>query len=324
MGDYKRNNDNLNKDSGIYCITNVINNKKYIGQTYSLKYRWKRHKSDLKNNCHSNKHLQNAWNKYGKDAFQFSIIELCPIEELSNKEKYWIQYYDTFNSGYNLTIGDIGCSGYKHTQEEIEKMRNYYSPKKVLQLDLNFNIINEWVSLNQVAIQLGLFLYALKNCCEKKNHVKSVAGYIWIYKEDFENLDHNYYSIKNIALPKKVGQFDGEMNLIKIWNSIYETKKEFKSTSTISNVCNHKRNSYKGFIWAFVDDFGFPIDNFDYSCIRVRKYNKIQQYDLNENLIATFNSLNEASNLTTISKYGISDCCKGKKESYKNYIWKYA
>lgn len=134
-------------DSGIYMIKNTVNNKVYIGQTKAFKYRWQQHKSDLRNNRHHNKHLQFAWFKYGEDVFTFEIIEECPIESLNEKEKYWIQYYNSNDStyGYNSDCGGQGISGYVHTEEEICKMRRIKNPHIVLQFDPNFNFVNEWI-----------------------------------------------------------------------------------------------------------------------------------------------------------------------------------
>ena len=58
---------------GIYCIENMCNNKKYIGQTVSSNHRFRNHRHSLKVNIHRNSHLQSAWNKYGKDSFEFYI-----------------------------------------------------------------------------------------------------------------------------------------------------------------------------------------------------------------------------------------------------------
>ena len=69
----------MNKITGIYMILNHANDKIYIGQSIDIKARWKQHKSDLNNNRHVNKHLQNSWNKFGQDNFEFII--LCECEE---------------------------------------------------------------------------------------------------------------------------------------------------------------------------------------------------------------------------------------------------
>lgn len=60
---------------GIYSITNSVNGKIYIGYASNIRSRWSYHKNRLDRNTHDNAYLQNAWDKYGKDAFSFSVIE---------------------------------------------------------------------------------------------------------------------------------------------------------------------------------------------------------------------------------------------------------
>lgn len=113
--------ENLNNLSGIYCIENLSTKKKYIGQSVNVRERYFKHKSELKNNKHSNTYLQNAWNKYGSDDFKFFILEYCSISKLDAREKYYIQTYDTENRdvGYNLKSG--GQYGGSILSDEIKK-----------------------------------------------------------------------------------------------------------------------------------------------------------------------------------------------------------
>lgn len=317
----------MNKENvftGIYSITNNVNDKKYIGQSLDIKHRWRHHINELKKNNHANSHLQNAWNKYGEEKFNFEIIQICAPSELDMKEQYWIKYYDSMKNGYNLCMGGGGCSGYKHTEGELSKMRAIQKPDPVLQMDENFQIIRQWESASQAAKSLGLFVLAIKNCCEKSNHVKSVGNYIWIYAKDKTTFDRNYYSHKNISLPKIVGQFNQELKLIRIWNSAYEVEKELNiSSGEISSVCNHKRNSSHGYIWAYVDNNGCFIDDYDYTKIKIRVIKQVEQYTMDNEYITTFSSVRQASIKTGIYKDLISETCKGSRESAGNYIWKY-
>lgn len=70
-------------NSGIYQIVNKVNNKRYIGSSINIKQRWSAHKSELRNNKHSNKHLQAAWNYYGEAAFKFELMwSVEPVKEV--------------------------------------------------------------------------------------------------------------------------------------------------------------------------------------------------------------------------------------------------
>lgn len=108
------------KISGIYQIINIINKKMYIGSAKNIKDRWRNHKRLLNNDKHSNRYLQRAWNKYGKENFDFQIIE--SIDSLINlipREQHFIDNMMSYNKkyGYNLSPTAGSTLGVKYSEE---------------------------------------------------------------------------------------------------------------------------------------------------------------------------------------------------------------
>ena len=112
------------KKSGIYCIENLINYKKYIGQSVDIQRRWSQHKNELNGNVHFNDYLQKSWNKYGEDNFRFYVLEYCEVDKLDELEVYYINMYETLSrdSGYNLTSG--GSDNKTYSNETRIKISN--------------------------------------------------------------------------------------------------------------------------------------------------------------------------------------------------------
>lgn len=111
-----------NINSGIYCIENIINGKKYIGQTINFDKRWKSHTSKLNRKKEHNSFFQNSWNKYGESSFIFYILEKCCKSNLDKKERFWIKKFNTIApNGYNANDG--GNTPKKISQETRTKIR---------------------------------------------------------------------------------------------------------------------------------------------------------------------------------------------------------
>ena len=119
-------------DVGIYCIENVINHKKYIGQSVHIQRRWYEHKYELNKNVHDNNYLQKAWNKYGCDNFKFYIIEICDEKDLNDKENYYISLYNTMDDkyGYNLKIDGANRLISESTREKLIQAARKKRPNK--------------------------------------------------------------------------------------------------------------------------------------------------------------------------------------------------
>lgn len=118
----------------VYVIENSVNDKLYIGQTIDVDRRKRRHLSNKENGCRA---IFNAMNKYGKNNFEFVLIESCySKEELNQKEIYWIKVLKTISpGGYNLTEGGGSEVPSKETRKKMKE--NHWlrkNPEAILKL----------------------------------------------------------------------------------------------------------------------------------------------------------------------------------------------
>lgn len=163
----------------IYKITNKINGKVYIGQTITpIKNRMYKHYSQARNGKNITG-IDAAIKKYGKENFEVEQILECPNEDLDLQEKFYISKYNSFENGYNLTIGgQLSTTSLNiNINEAISK---YQELKSVEETAKYFNCCSETMSkllkANGVEIKKHLNLDNLKNGCKFKegDHTKAV------------------------------------------------------------------------------------------------------------------------------------------------------
>ena len=123
---------------GIYLLRNTVNGKLYVGQSVHTGRRWHEHKKSAARGDKSP--LYNSIRKYGCDAFEFVVVEVCDPLKLDEREEFWFSFYDVRNpsKGYNiLPAGQNGrvmdeatrkwlsdsMRGRKLAPETIEKIR---------------------------------------------------------------------------------------------------------------------------------------------------------------------------------------------------------
>lgn len=127
---------------GIYKITNTINGKSYIGKSENLAKRMKYHINSLHNGSNKNIHLQNAYTNYGAGTFTIEILEEIQDDtDIDEREKYWIEYYKTYDRehGYNLTKGGDGGNSYVECMADVEREEHYKRHKELRSGENNIN-----------------------------------------------------------------------------------------------------------------------------------------------------------------------------------------
>lgn len=116
----------MNDICGVYKILCITSNKFYIGSSDNIFRRFKNHKNDLNKNKHSNSYLQNAWNKYRENQFQFTIVEIViSPNDLLKKEQEYLDNLMLWKRkiGYNISkFADSPNRGRKMSKNSRKKM----------------------------------------------------------------------------------------------------------------------------------------------------------------------------------------------------------
>lgn len=123
-------------NSGIYQIRNLSTGKTYVGQAVNLKRRFSRHKSELRTNTHSNRYLQNAWNKYGESDFVFEILIYDSSENLTELENSILEIIAPethYNIAKKAEIPNFNNIGKTLSEETRQKLREANLGKKASQ-----------------------------------------------------------------------------------------------------------------------------------------------------------------------------------------------
>lgn len=206
----------------IYMIKNRINGKMYVGKTEHINpiTRWQEHIRASKRNDCLHRPLYLAMNKYGIDNFEFSIIEETSIPE--EREQYFIAQLDTYNNGYNATLGGDGS---KLVNEEL--------------IILTYNEIN---NVTIVAEMLGHDAKTVKRTLVNN-------GIIPLTSVESNKL---FKSKPVIQIDKKtnevVNQFESASEA---GRSTYKGKNVKACIDHIIDVCNNKRKTANGYIWRY-------------------------------------------------------------------------
>lgn len=198
----------------VYVVTNRVNSKKYVGQTTNYKMRKQQHLNNSKsvNASDYNSLLHRAIRKYGKENFEWSVeYRVVAInksllkESLNIAEKHYIEEYDSYNNGYNMTLGGEGALGWTHNEgtkkflsesqkgenghwygvslpiETRLKMSNNRKKTPVVQINEDGYILNRFESANEAMRQTGVDSGSIIGCCKHRYGKNTAGGFRWEY-----------------------------------------------------------------------------------------------------------------------------------------------
>ena len=116
----------MNKQIGVYKITNTVTGKCYVGSSKNILRRWSEHKRFFKYRKYRSSQLYQDIREFGVDQFEFSILEECSVEELKVREQYYISM---LKPEYNIRKANAGVS-VKYKEDISEYQREYYQANK--------------------------------------------------------------------------------------------------------------------------------------------------------------------------------------------------
>lgn len=199
---------NAPNHAGIYCFKNKVNGKCYVGQAVKLRTRLKQHWRTIQTNSVDNMIIYKAINKYGVNNFELSIVyeirdslAYDTKKRLDELEKEYIKKFDSYNNGYNSTLGgDAEVLGYKMTEAQVEKLRQNALNQQELLREAKDS--NNWIKSRNLQTKeefvfktirdahnaLDIPEYTIRKCLNKTYHTTKKYWQFCHYSEEFEEL----------------------------------------------------------------------------------------------------------------------------------------
>lgn len=280
----------------IYKVTNNINGKMYIGQTSrTIEIRWKEHLYDAfsKHNSKSASPLHQAILKYGENVFIIEQIEKCNNIDLDDRERYWIEYYNTYQNGYNADFGGRSNKGHP-----------------IYQYALDGTFIQGFETLGDAQASIGGKTIMLNS----KHPERAIQGYLWS-RDKVDKLDFEAHPKE-----KTVHQYSIDGDYIATFDSLTHAAQAVCGRNTgslIGAVCRGDGCCAYGYRWSF--------DKVEHlhEIISPKHYKKVVRIIPSTGEEKIYPTIAMAAKDNNASAPNITEVCKGRMKTCKGYYWKY-
>lgn len=226
--------------SGIYTITNLIDNKMYLGYTKSFESRSRQHFSELNRGNHPNIHLQRAYNKHGKENFKFEILEECSEYFLASSEHYWatILKVNDPRFGYNTKpTHPEGCS--RHSLESIKKGVETWKSRGSVRKSWRMTD-EQRANVSRSKMGSANPRFGVPHSENHKNHISKIMKEKGTWRKAAD------------ATKIPILQMLDDGTVVKEWPSATDAARYYGSRPTcIRRVITGDRVHYKGFRWKY-------------------------------------------------------------------------
>lgn len=298
----------------IYCITNNINSKIYIGQTRnSIEDRFARHIQCARNGKRTTILLYLAMRKYGIENFSIDTIESVRANSreqlqkmLNEREIFYIEKMNSFKpTGYNMT-----CGGDRPPEQE---------PIPVFKVEETGLIVSKYNSIADASKSCNISSRSIRHGLSSLSHYSN--GYYWYMQSDLPNM-----SVGDLIPPQArqdivpVYCFDMNGEFIKRYDSISEAKNDMGiCQGKISDVCSGKRLSTGGYLWSYTPTP--PEYNPRNHTCRCRP---VLQLTMDGMPLREYYSASEAARDLELQSSLITACCNGRRKSTGGYRWTFS
>ena len=300
----------LPKKSGIYCFENKINGKLYIGQAQDIRKRIQHHIASK-----DSLYFHNALRKYGYINFNIYILEFANLDKLSELEIYYINKYNSYTNGYNLTEGGEGHRGMSIKDEQ----------KQIIS-DINSKETWAYNFKNNYFVSAKSRSLLTEKLIEKRYDINAQNIYDAIQNKSYSK-DFTFGNTKEEA--KELSELIELPKEIEFYLYNYKTKEYSQKFTSYQDGENYIRKSgcelVKGHLNTAINNNSAYIKNFLFANTMEELYKKVENfiseiylYNISENILFRFsNKVTEICKKLTEMGYKVNNTSIGKARDGK-------